>query len=261
MLFKDQLNRSISLEENPQRIISLVPSQTELLVDLGLENRLVGITKFCVHPRYLRKTMAVVGGTKQVNLDKSKALEPDLIICNKEENTKEIVANCESIAPVWVSDIATVDDSLDMILRLGSLTGVDHEARQLITTIRSQKAKFDNFMEGKTTLKVAYLIWKKPYMASGFGTFIDALLTLNCLENIISKTRYPEIDIDDLKDSDVILLSSEPYPFKQTDIDELQKLVPSKVILVDGEYFSWYGSRLQHAFKYFKKINEHLRPV
>ena len=95
--FKDQLNRAIHLKETPKRIISLVPSQTELLCDLGLEAYLIGVTKFCVHPHHIKTNVTKVGGTKQIHLDKITALQPDIILCNKEENTKKIVEACESI--------------------------------------------------------------------------------------------------------------------------------------------------------------------
>ncbi|MBX2827726.1 MAG: ABC transporter substrate-binding protein [Flavobacteriaceae bacterium] len=255
MHVKDQLNRTLHFSEPPLRIVSLVPSQTELLVALGLKERLVGITKFCLHPKDLRKQTTVVGGTKNVHFEKIEALQPDIIICNKEENTKEIVESCEHLAPVWVSDMVTVDDSLDMIRSLGSLLGVTEQAETIVRQIAAAKHSFDQFMRDKPYKKVIYLIWKKPYMAAGKNTFIDTLLGLNKFENILNTERYPEVTLEDMQNADLILLSSEPYPFKEEHVVELQEKTNATVRLVDGEYFSWYGSRLLGAFTYFRSLH------
>jgi len=257
MVYKDQINRTIRLSHTPKRIISLVPSQTELLVDLGLRNSLVGITKFCVHPNNLREEIQVVGGTKKVSYDKIKNLSPDIIICNKEENTFEMVEELQKIAPVWVSDILTIDDSFEMTQLLGKVFNVSEKASGLVSDIISEKNDFELFMKDKTSKKVAYLIWKNPYMGVGDLTFIDDVLKLNKFENIFKykTSRYPEITFEELKEADLILLSSEPYPFKREDVIEIKKALQKEVLLVDGEYFSWYGSRLKDAFTYFKTLH------
>lgn len=257
MLVKDQLNRTLQFQHPPNRIISLVPSQTELLVDLGLRTNIVGVTKFCVHPKELRKEVAIVGGTKMVDFDKIRSLRPDIIICNKEENTKEIVEQCTEIAPVWVSDIYTVEDSMEMISNLGEIFSVKEMASEISKKIDFEMKQFSNWLENRSVRNVAYLIWKKPYMAAGSNTFINAILRLNKFENIFSEanSRYPEIELEDLKAADLILLSSEPYPFKEIDVQELKKALQTEVFFVDGEYFSWYGSRLQQAFSYFKTLH------
>ncbi|PKA82210.1 ABC-type Fe3+-hydroxamate transport system substrate-binding protein [Ulvibacter sp. MAR_2010_11] len=257
MQIKDQLNRTLTFSKTPKRIVSLVPSQTELLVDLGLKPNLVGITKFCVHPETLRKEITVVGGTKQVHFDKIEALQPDVIICNKEENTEEIVSTLEKIAPVWVSDIITIEDSLEMITRLGTIFNVQKTALELVAEIVAAQEDFLKFMILKPSKKAVYIIWKNPYMAAGQSTFINCLLALNNFENcaIEFSSRYPEIPPNFLKEADIVLLSSEPYPFKEEDVFELQKQLNVEVRLVDGEYFSWYGSRLKNAFAYFKTLH------
>lgn len=257
MEYKDQLNRIISLPSTPVRIVSLVPSQTELLVDLGLRESLVGITKFCVHPSQLKKANTVVGGTKQVHLKKIAALEPDIIICNKEENTEEMVLALEKIAPVWVSDMETIPDAVQMIEALGAIFKVEEKASQIIAKITTAQQDFLEFIKEKPARKVAYLIWKKPYMAAGKNTFINSLLELNHFKNIFaaSDKRYPEIEVATLQEADVILLSSEPFPFKEKHCKELTALLGKEVCLVDGEYFSWYGSRLIKAFAYFKTLH------
>ena len=255
MLVKDQLNRELYFPRPPKRIISLVPSQTELLVHLGLKELLVGITKFCVHPKKLRKEIPTIGGTKNVHLDKIKELQPDIIICNREENTKEIVYSCENIAPVWVSDISTIDHSLEMICSFGNIFEVIEASSKLVKAISAELQDFKKWMVKKPLKKVVYLIWKEPYMAAGKDTFINELLAINKFQNIIFESRYPEINPELFDEADLILLSSEPFPFKQKHIEEIQQETNSKVMLVDGEYFSWYGSRLEEAFSYFKTLH------
>jgi len=255
MTVKDQLNRTIHLSKYPKRIISLVPSQTELLVDLGVKGSLVGITKFCIHPKDLRREITVVGGTKMVNYVKIRELQPDLIICNKEENTLEMVQELEKNCPVWLSDIATFEDSLEMIKLLGTLLGVSKKASTIIESISLEKKKFEIFMKANPNKKVAYLIWKNPYMAAGNDTFIDALLLLNNFRNIILENRYPEVSIEQLLEADLVLLSTEPFPFKESDVSELKNQLNCEVRWVDGEYFSWYGSRLEAAFGYFRTLH------
>jgi ABC-type Fe3+-hydroxamate transport system substrate-binding protein len=261
--FTDQLGNTITLAVPPQRIISLVPSQTELLFDLGLEERIVGITKFCVHPYHLKSTKKIIGGTKKVHLEKIKLLKPDIIIANKEENTEEIVASLQEIAPVWVSDIATIEDSLHMITEFGKMFSVRTKAQQWIDKINYGHADFIKFMEGREPLKAAYFIWKNPYMAAGGGTFINEMLRLNKFVNIYEdRGRYPEIIIQKMRiqgDPDVVFLSSEPYPFKEEDAFEVGRFTHhAKTVFVDGEMFSWYGSRLVKAFDYFKQLHNRL---
>ncbi|WP_346883630.1 helical backbone metal receptor [uncultured Algibacter sp.] len=255
---RDQLNRFISLKSTPQRIISLVPSQTELLCDLGLEKFIVGVTKFCVHPHHIKTSVAVVGGTKKIHLEKIKALQPDIILCNKEENTKAIVEACEEICTVHVSDIYTIPDSLELIHQYGQIFDIKYKASAIIDNIKSEITDFKNFVQNKPVLKVAYFIWKNPWMVAGNNTFINNLLKLNNFENVYANMeRYPEIVLtDSIKNNevDVVLLSSEPFPFKDIHKNELQIFYPNAtIVLVDGEMFSWYGSRLVQAFGYFKK--------
>jgi len=252
----DQLQRKLNFKSTPKRIVSLVPSQTELLVDLGLLGQLVGITKFCVHPQSLRKEIAVVGGTKKVNYQKIRALRPDVVICNKEENTEEIVLMCSDICPVWVSDIHTIHDCMQMVSMLGRLFESD-SALAINRSIVEAKKDFERFISERPIKTVAYLIWKDPYMIAGQNTFINELLRLNNFKNINGglNDRYPEIQLEALKEADLILLSSEPYPFKESDVKALKNALNKEVRLVDGEYFSWYGSRLKDAFAYFKTIH------
>jgi iron complex transport system substrate-binding protein len=256
----DQIGTSHSFESSPKRIVSLVPSQTELLYDLGLEDSIVGITKFCVHPYHFKSTKKIVGGTKKVNYDKICLLEPDIIICNKEENTQEIVEELRKICTVWVTNIATIEDNFQMITDFGQIFNQRTEARKWNDKLAFALSDFKNFMAAIPVKKVAYFIWKNPYMVAGSGTFIDELLKLNHFQNhFASKERYPEIELEKMEeegDLDLLLLSSEPFPFKAEDGYEIARSAQNaKAILVDGEMFSWHGSRLLKAFDYFKYLH------
>lgn len=243
----------------PKRIISLVPSQTELLVDLGLRSSLVGITKFCVHPANLRNEITVVGGTKQVHFEKIKALQPDIILCNKEENTLEMVLELEKLARVEVSDVNTFEDALQLIKCYGELFDTTSSAEKLIEQILVNRTNFQAKLAQFKRKKVAYFIWQQPYMVAANNTFINAMLAEAGFENVFkSRSRYPEIDLIDidLQQAEVILLSSEPYPFKKEHIKHFKSLFPDKkVLIVDGEMFSWYGSRLSKCYDYFIQLS------
>ena len=163
---KDQLDRKLHLKETPKRIVSLVPSQTELLCDLGLEQNIFGVTKFCVHPVYIKSKSTIVGGTKQIHIDKIKELQPDIILCNKEENTKEIVELCEEICAVHVSDIYTLSDSLELIKQYGVIFNLEEKASIICDEIKKESDSFKAFIANKPQLKTAYFIWKNPYMVA-----------------------------------------------------------------------------------------------
>lgn len=265
--YSDQLGNSHTFESVPKRIISLVPSQTELLFDLGLEENLVGITKFCIHPYHLKSTKKIIGGTKKVHYEKIKLLQPDIIIANKEENTEEIVEELRKICPVWVTNILTIEDSLQMISDFGQLFNKRTEAKKWIDKIQFALTDFQNFIKDKEEQKVAYFIWANPYMVAGGDNFINEMLKLNKFVNIYDnhpkyEGRYPEIVIQKMRiqgDPDLILLSSEPFPFKDEHAFELGRFTHhAKTVFVDGEMFSWYGSRMAKAFDYFKKLHSNL---
>lgn len=258
MIFTDQLNNSIELNAFPKRIISIVPSQSELLWDLGLREELVGITKFCIHPKKLNQSVTHIGGTKTLNIDKIRLLKPDVIIGNKEENDQTQIEVLQKEFKVWMSDIYTLDDSLSMIEGIGELVNKDEEAKKLTSLIST------SFKDLKQTHQtVLYFIWKKPYMVAGRATFIGHILEKIGLKNCISdiNSRYPILSLDDIinLNPELIFLSSEPYPFKEAHVKELQKQLPNtRILIVNGELFSWYGSRLTHSVKYFNELIETL---
>ena len=251
---------SIPLNHTPQRIISLVPSQTEWLFDLGLGDRIIGITKFCVHPDDLIKTKEIIGGTKNINIEKIISLKPDLIIANKEENVKDQVEALQKYSPVYVSDVNNYEDACVMMLQIGLLNGRGMIAEAWLREMDDKFSKLLTQIEISSALnfKTAYLIWRKPYMAASGGTFISDMLKRCGLQNVFSHlTRYPEITVKDLQNShcQLLLLSSEPYPFQQKHMQELQSHLPNtRILLVDGEMFSWYGSRLLQAPAYFMEL-------
>lgn len=254
--FTDPLGNSIPVSFTPQRIISLVPSQTELLADLGLEDHVVGITKFCVHPQRWRKTKTIIGGTKRFDIDLIRSLQPDLIIGNKEENYQEGIETLSRQYPVWMSDIVTLADALNMIRQLGQITNTSFKADKIASDIESSLGKLNML----PALKTLYLIWKNPWMAAAPGTFIHEMMQAAGLENcFLNQTRYPELNTEQLKrlNPELILLSSEPYPFQEKHIQELQQLCPNaKILLVDGEMFSWYGSRLLKFPEYLETLRK-----
>ena len=257
-VFTDQVGRQITLPDAPpRRIVSLVPSQTELLASLGLDEEVVGITKFCIHPNHWFKSKKRIGGTKDVKIEEVLALQPDLIIANKEENEQGVLEILSQFAPVWISDVRSMPDALQMITAVGTLTGKSHLAEPIVAEIRASFDALPPILAGK---RVLYSIWYKPWMLAGNDTFIGSLLRLLGAELLVpaeSESRYPEVSIEQMKllKPDLVLLSSEPFPFKQKHIDELQRAgmeVPA--ILVEGDMFSWYGSRLLQLPAYLRGL-------
>ncbi|MDP2413103.1 ABC transporter substrate-binding protein [Daejeonella sp.] len=252
--FTDQMGRLISVPYPPQRIISLVPSQTELLFDLGLDMEIIGITKFCIHPREKFKRSTKIGGTKMLDLRKIRELKPDLIIGNKEENDRTQIEELMKEFPVWMSDIEVLPEAIDMIKQIGELTGRSEEAEVIADDINEQFLKLKKIHK---PVRTAYFIWKDPYMLAGKQTFIDDILRRGGFENVISDDRYPEISVDQLKNlkPECIFLSSEPYPFKDEHVKEIQRICPdARVSIVDGEMLSWYGSRLLLSPAYLRSL-------
>lgn len=246
---------SAGMKQKPQSIISLVPSQTELLYDLGLNEEVIGITKFCVHPDEWFKTKTRIGGTKNINIEKIKRLQPDLVLANKEENVKEQVEALQEFTNVYVSDISSFNDALDMIIEVSALVHKEEAAAKIAALIRQ---KFAGLKSMQRQRRAAYFIWQKPFMAAGGDTFIHDMMQYCGFQNVFGdKTRYPETTLEELQslNCEILLLSSEPFPFKQKHIDEIQPLLPlTKIVLADGEMFSWYGSRLIYAADYFNDI-------
>ena len=251
----DQMGNKLTIPFPPKRIVSLVPSQTELLFDLGLENEISGITKFCIHPEEKTKGKEKIGGTKKFNLEKIMALQPDLIIGNKEENYPEGIQALQQDYPVWMSDILTLHDALSMIREVSRVTNRAEAGQAIADEIVN---RFNAYVSMQGNLRVAYFIWREPYMVAGRDTFIDEMLRKFGVQNVFAHlSRYPEVSLEAVIEAqpDLIFFSSEPYPFKEKHFGDFRELLPStKALVVDGQYFSWYGSRLLEVPGYFNSL-------
>ena len=254
----DQLGRRVAVPFPPRRIVSLVPSQTELLFDLGLGAQVVGVTKFCLYPAEARTRATVIGGTKNFDFEKIAALKPDLIIGNKEENYQPGIEELAAKYPVWLSDISNLPEALDMVRRVGFIVGAKEKATALAADLEASFASLAASGPDKAPVSAAYFIWRKPYMVAATGTFIDDMLHRAGFTNAFAGlSRYPEISAEQLAAAapQRIFLSSEPYPFAAKHVAEFQALCPAaKIEIVDGELFSWYGSRLRHSAAYFSQL-------
>lgn len=261
-LYIDQLKREVSVVATPRRIVSLVPSQTELLYALGLRSEVVGITKFCVHPEEWFRSKTRVGGTKTVKTGIVQSLQPDLILANKEENVKEQVHAMERIAPVWISDVDSIAGALEMIHHIGDITGKQTEALAIVQQATQSLHGLQLQMRQQKKYRTAYLIWKDPYMAAGGDTYISDVMRAGGFENVFADMkRYPSVTPELLRsiNTELVLLSSEPYPFQQKHLGELQSQLPGvRILLVDGEIFSWYGSRVGKIAGYLETMRQKL---
>ncbi len=257
--YRDQLNRELVLQSTPKRIVSLVPSQTELLFDLGLDEEVVGITKFCIHPSEWRNLKTRVGGTKSIHVKNIIDLNPDLIIANKEENDRDSILQMTEHFPVWVSDVRTLADAYSMIKSIGEITGKSIKSNAISSSI----AREFEILKVNRKYRALYLIWNDPFMSVNSDTFIHEMMLKSGFLNVVSDFdhRYPELKDADLirLNPELVLLSSEPFPFKQKHVDQIQSLLPkSKIILVDGEMFSWYGSRLLKTPAYINELHKNI---
>jgi ABC-type Fe3+-hydroxamate transport system substrate-binding protein len=261
----DQMGRHVTVPLRPQRIISLVPSQTELLFDLGLDEAIVGVTKFCVHPSTLLRASPanplrgkpIIGGTKQFRFELIDQLQPDLILGNKEENYQEGINRLAERYPIWMSDIYNLRDALAMIRQVGEMTGKGPGAERLAGEIA---AGFAALRPLSQPLRVAYFIWQKPFMVAGRPTFVDEMLACCGFVNAfagVGDGRYPEVSEEMIcaANLDAVFLSSEPFPFDEKHRAGFAARFPgTAVYLVDGEMFSWYGSRLLPAAGYMQRF-------
>ncbi len=233
------------------RIISLVPSITETLIDLAPE-MVIGRTKFCIHPADFVKKLPVVGGTKNFHPEKVRELRPDLVIVNKEENEKEPVEELMKDLNVMVTNIKNLDDNYKLIRELGEIVGQQKKAEEICQkTIRIFE---ENHL--KQSIRTGYMIWRKPYMTVGGDSFVNHILEMLGFINIFNdRKRYPEIELKELDETELIILSTEPYPFSEKHIPEFSSELPDKKIIVaDGEAFAWFGSRLSKLEDFYKNL-------
>lgn len=249
--FQDHLGRVVEIEYPPRRIVSLCPSLTETLFTLDLAGGIVGRTEYCIHPADQVETVERIGGTKNIDVASVFKLHPDLVIAEQEENRKADVEALAAQVPVYVFDVRNYEQALGAIHDLGSITGRQDQATQLVTEITTRFARL--WQRSRRT--VAYLVWKDPYLAVGRDTYIHSLLELCGLQNVCGDLpgRYPTVTPAELRSlsPSLLLLPSEPYPFDDTHVAELAPQMPdARAILVDGEMFSWFGGRMKPAADY-----------
>jgi len=250
MLDKDHTGLPFSLHDKPERIVCLVPSITELLYDLGLGDQVVGRTKFCVYPKDGFPNATIIGGTKNIHAYKIRALQADLIIANKEENVKDQVQPLSAFSNVFTTIVRNTKEALEMISDIGTITHTFEKAENIIKLFQAEEFEIND-----KPIKMAYLIWRKPYMTVGGDTFISAFMEdfgfINCFKD---RLRYPEVSIADLKSKkpDIILLSSEPFPFADKHMKEIIDKTGINTQLIDGSICSWYGSRMLKAKDFFR---------
>ncbi len=243
----------VALAGAPRRIVSLVPSTTETLFDLGLGDRVVGVTRFCVHPE-AATALPKVGGTKDVDPDRVRALAPDLIVGNCEENTREIFEALDGVAPLWAPLPRTVDDALADLLTLGALCGAVEAAAEWHARIVHHRRELRASLEAPT--RVAWLIWRNPWMTISADTFLHTMLAEAGCHNVFADRpdRFPTVTPAEIaaNDPDLVLLSSEPFPFQPRHADELAALTGlprQRFRAADGELASWHGTRMALAFE------------
>ncbi len=256
LVFTDDLKREVTLASHPERIVSLCPSITETLVKLGLSSKLAGRTDYCYRPEEEVEHIPRLGGPKDIRIEELKEIAPQLIIAVREENSQEQINTLQERFPVFVFDVTTYSQALDMINKLGELTGKEDNAVEMAHEIDQAFAQIPQLT---TPLSFLYLIWKDPLMAAGKRTYINSILAahgfVNCLDSFIQ--RYVTLNIEVFKklSFDLALLPCEPYEFTEEDRKDVLAFFPhSDVRLVDGEAFSWYGYRMLSAASYLKEL-------
>ena len=244
------------------RLASLCPSLTELLFDLGLGSSVVGRTKFCVHPEGAVDAVEKVGGTKDPRIDRIIELQPDLVLINEEENRKE---DAEVLAEAGIRCHVSLPrdaaETADMVRSIGAAVGRVSEAGEIARDIDHRAARVRREAEDRPTVSFAYLVWRDPLMTVNADTFVSSLLALPGGRNVFADEpdRYPEINAERLgaADPDVVLLSSEPFPFRERHAEELARdsgLPVDRFLLVDGELLSWHGSRTPAGIDYAETL-------
>jgi len=253
MKITDHLNRTVILKSKPERVVSMVPSLTETLADLGLAENLVAVTRFCKYPSNVVNTLPKIGGPKNIDFKKIIDLKPDLVVAVKEENNKKQVLSLAEHVPVFVFDINTIEDSFDMLQLLGTIFEIQEISAHWIKRI---KDKLNNLKPPALAEKAIYMIWKKPWMAAGKSTFIGSMMQVAGFNNLISG-RYPEISENEMNKADAVLLATEPYHFNENDRKQLQEKLPgTRIIIVDGEMFTWYGTHMLKALEYLANFRQ-----
>jgi len=242
------------------RIVSLVPSLTELVCELGLAGQLVGRTGFCIHPANVVRDIPKVGGTKIVNLEKLRALEPTHVILNKDENLRETAEALAAFVPnLLITHPLAPEDNLALYRQFGTAFGREREAEALCARFESalQAARKQKHPERR----VLYLIWKDPWMTVSRDTYVSRMLALFGLQTLpeFAAARYPKLRDLEVAGTELVLLSTEPYRFLERHRKELQQRLRLPVQLIDGEMTSWYGPRAIEGLRYLSEFTVRLQ--
>jgi ABC-type Fe3+-hydroxamate transport system substrate-binding protein len=253
-------HRPLARTETP-RIVSLVPSLTELLCDLGLADALVGRTGFCIHPAATVRGIAKVGGTKSVNVDKIRKLAPTHLVVNIDENEKPTVDALAAFIPaVIVTHPLEPRDNLDLYRLFGGIFGADEAAARLCAAFEQEYAALAA-LPPRPMQRVLYCIWQDPWMTVSRDTYIARMLALAGMRQWQAageQKRYPAFSWSDAlaNEIDEVLLSSEPYRFTEDHVDAIERQTGKPARLVDGEMMSWYGSRAIAGLRYLRALRQ-----
>ena len=256
---KDCLGDEISIPKNITKIVSLVPSISELIYDLNAEDKIVGVTKFCVHPKYFQIEKTVVGGVQEFDIDKIIALKPDVVFASKDENFEDEIIELRKHVPVYVTDVKNVNEAISMIKTIGALLNKRSDADKITMKIDMQLKDLAKVTDDLLYRSAAYFVWNDPWVAAGKDTFIDSLLKLIKVDNVFSnlKERYPMVTGANIHigNPQMIMLPSEPFKFEDKHAIEIGRHThDAATFFVDGQMFSWYGSRLVKSIDYLKLL-------
>lgn len=249
------------------RVVSLCPSLTELVFDLGRGADLVGRTRFCIHPAEGVESVERVGGTKNPRIDRIVTLQPDLVLMNEEENRRE---DADALAAaglnVHTSMPRTAGETAGMVRSIANALDAREAGEAIAADIERRAARVSAAALGRPSVPYAYLIWRDPWMSVNNDTFIAELLGMAGGRNVFADRpdRYPTVSLDEIKEANpaAVLLSSEPFPFAARHVDELAAALDwpaSRFVLVDGELLSWHGSRTPRGIDYAESVVEGIR--
>lgn len=256
--FVDASGVAVSMPAPPRRIVSLIPSITEILFALGLGDAVAGCTVYCTQPPEGVATKTRVGGEKNPKLDLIRDLGADLVVANIEENLREHVETLRAWGiPVYVTYPRTVADGIRLVRELGAVTGAAARGAEIAAALDSRLAEIRAGREERRRARVFCPIWRNPYMTINGDTYVHDMLAACGGENVFARLpkRYPEISLADvaLARPDVILLPDEPYRFRRAHIadfspyPDMPAMRDGRIHLVDGKLLSWYGPRIEHA--------------
>ena len=251
---------ALALPRPPRRIVSLIPSITETLCALGLADTLVGVTVYCVEPAAVVRGMTRIGGEKDPDLAAIRALAPDLVVANVEENVREHIETLRGWSiPVWVTYPSTVAEGLAMIRELGEVTGAGERAEALLAELEPLLARVRAATAGRRPVPVFYPIWRNPWMTIGPDTYIHDLLAVCGAANVFgdASARYPSVTLEEMaaRRPEVVVLPDEPFRFRRAHLADFAPYaqVPAvrdgRLHLVDGKPFSWHGPRVGEALR------------